>query len=65
MHQGAPNAELRTVEVVNFEEEPNFVVGGLPGELMHRVQELLERNRARVVLVEDLENALGEERLQR
>lgn len=52
-----------TVDVVNLEEEPDLVVGSLAGELVHRVQELLQRYGARVVLVEDLEDPLREERL--
>jgi hypothetical protein len=53
-----------TVQVVDFEQETDLVVGGLSGELVHRVQELLQRDRTRVVLVEDLEDSLGEEGLK-
>lgn len=53
-----------TVQIVDFEEEPDFVVSALTCELMHGLDELLQRDGSRVVLVEDLEDALREEGLQ-
>jgi hypothetical protein len=53
-----------TIEVVNLEEKPNFVVGALTRELVHGVNKLLQGDGARVVFVEDLKNPLREEGLR-
>lgn len=53
-----------TVQIVNFEQEFDFVLGRLAGELMHRVNEFLQCDRSRIVLVEDLENSFVEKWLQ-
>ena len=55
---------MLTVYVVDLEEELDLVVRRLYGELVHGVQELLEGDGPAVVLVEDLEHSLHEERLQ-
>ena len=55
---------MLTVYVVDLEEELDLVVRRLSGELVHGVQELLEGDGPAVVLVEDLEHSLHEERLQ-
>ena len=54
-----------TVNVVDFKEELDLVVGTLPGELVHRVDELLQADAAIVVLVEDVKDPLDEKRLKR
>ena len=53
-----------TVDVVDLEEELDLVVGALPGELVHRVDEFLQADAPVVVLVEDVKDALHEERLK-
>ncbi len=50
-----------TVDVVDFEEEFDFVVRRLSGELVHGVDELLQGDAPVVVLVEDVEHPLHEE----
>lgn len=50
-----------TIQVIHLEEEPYLVFGRLPREPVHRRDELLQRDGARVVLVEDLEHSLREE----
>ena len=54
-----------TVDVVDLEEELDLVVGTLAGELVHGVDELLQADAPVVVLVEDVKDALHEERLQK
>lgn len=51
------------VQIVDFEEKFDFVLGRLAGELVHGVDELLQGNGSGVVFVEDLEDSLVEERL--
>jgi len=58
-------AALLTVDVVDFEQELDLVVRALAGELVHGVDELLQADRAVVVLVEDVEHSLHEKGLQR
>lgn len=53
-----------TVYVVDLEEEPDLVVGRFSGELVHRVNEFLQRYRPGTVLVEDLEDSFREEWLK-
>jgi len=52
-----------TIYIVDFKQKANLVVGRLTRELVYRIDKLLQRNGTRVVLVEDLEDALREERL--
>lgn len=52
------------IKIVDLEEKFNFVFGGLTGELVHGVDELLKGNRSRIVFVKDLENSLVEEGLK-
>ena len=52
-----------TVNVVDLEEELDLVVGTLSGELVHGVDELLQADAPVVVLVENVKDALHEERL--
>lgn len=59
---GNPICKL-TIYVVDLEQKPDLVICRLSRELVYGINELLQRNRARVVLVEDLENALREEGL--
>ena len=56
---------MLTVYVVDLEEELDLVVRRLSGELVHGVDELLQRDAAVVILVEDVEHALHEERLKK
>ena len=56
---------LLTVDVVHFEEKLDFVVGRLAGELVHRVDELLQGNAAVVILVENVEDSFHEKRLKK
>lgn len=51
------------VQIVDFEEKFDFVLGRLAGELVHGVDELLQGNGSGVVFVEDLEDSFVEERL--
>lgn len=53
-----------TVQIVDFEEELDLVVRSFPRELVHGIDELFEGDGAAVVLVEDLENSVGEEGLK-
>ena len=53
-----------TVDVVDLEEELDLVVGTLPGELVHGVDEFLQADAPVVVLVEDVKDAFHEERLK-
>ena len=53
-----------TVDVVDLEEELDLVVGTLAGELVHGVDELLQADAPVVVLVENVKDALHEERLE-
>ncbi len=55
---------LLTVNVIDLEEELDLVIWTLPGELVHGVKELLERDGTVVVLVKDVEHSLNEEGLQ-
>ncbi len=57
------SSTVLTVDVVDLEEELDLVVRGLPRELVHGVDELLQADGPVVVLVEDVEHALNEERL--
>lgn len=52
---------LHTVNVVHFEQELDFVFGRLAGKLLDGVDEFGQRYRSRVVFVEDLKHAIGEE----
>ena len=54
-----------TVDVVDFEEEFDFVVGRLSCKLVHGVDELLQGDAPVVVLVEDVKHPLNEEWLKR
>lgn len=54
---------ILTVNVVDLEEELDLVVGALSGELVHGVDELLQADAPVVVLVENVKDALHEERL--
>ena len=56
---------LLTVQIVDLEEEDELLVGALPGELMHRLDELGHADGAVLVAVEDAEGALHEEGLQK
>ena len=56
---------ILTVNVVDLEEEFDFVVRTLPRELVHGIDELLQWDRPIVVLVEDVKNALHKEWLDR
>ena len=65
MPQGKEIIDELTVDVVDFEEEENFLAVGLVrGVLVHRVKELGQRDLVVAVLVEDLEHPLDEEGLQ-
>lgn len=52
------------IQIVDFEEKFDFVLGRLAGELVHGVDELLQRDGARVVFVEDLKDAFVEKWLK-
>jgi len=52
-----------TIYIVDFKQKADLVIGRLTRELVYRIDKLLQRNGTRVVLVEDLEYALREERL--
>lgn len=52
------------IQIVDFEEKFDFVLGRLARELVHGVDELLQRDGARVVFVEDLEDTFVEEWLE-
>jgi len=54
-----------TVDVVDFKEEFDFVVGRLARKLVHGVDELLQGDAPIVVLVEDVKHPLNEEWLKR
>ena len=56
--------DLLTVDVVDHEEELDLVVRRLSGELVHGVDELLQRDAAVVILVEDVKHPLDEEGLK-
>lgn len=53
-----------TVDVIDFEQKFDFVFGRLAGELMNGIDELLQRNRTGIVLVEYLEHAIRKKWLQ-
>jgi hypothetical protein len=53
-----------TIQIVHLEQKLDLVIRGLTSELVHRVDKFLQRNGTRVVLVEDLEHSLCEERLE-
>lgn len=53
-----------TVQIVDFEQEFYFVFRRLTRKLMHCVDELVQCDCPRVILVEDLEDSLVEERLK-
>ena len=53
-----------TVEIVDFEEENEFLVGGLSGELVHCIDELRHGNGSVAVPVEDSERSFHEEGLK-
>lgn len=53
------------INVVDLEQKLDLILGRLPRELVDGVDELLQGNRSRIVLVEYLEDALAEERLGR
>ena len=52
-----------TIQIVHLKQKPDLIIRGLAGELMHRVDKFLQRDGPRVVLIEDLEHSLREERL--
>jgi len=52
-----------TIQIVHLKQKPDLIFRGLAGELVHRVDKFLQRDGARIVLVEDLEYSLREERL--
>ena len=56
---------MLTVDVVDFEEELDFVLRSLSSKLVDSIDELLEGNWAAVIFVEDLEDSLHKEWLQR
>ena len=56
---------MLTVDVVDFEEELDLVLRSLPSKLVDGVDELLEGNWTAVIFVEDLEDSLHKEWLQR
>ena len=58
------STQCLTIQIVYFEEELDLIVGALPRELVHRIEELRQADGAAAVAVEDLEDALREERLQ-
>ncbi len=53
-----------TVQVVDLEQEYELLVGRLPGEVVHRVDELRHGDGAVAVAVKDAEGALDEEGLR-
>ena len=53
-----------SVGIVNLKQEGELLLIPLVGELVHRLEELLQRDGPGAVLVEDPEGALHEERLQ-
>jgi hypothetical protein len=54
-----------TIQIIDFKEEFNLIFRRLTRELMHGVNEFLECDCAGIVLVENLENSLGEEGLNK
>lgn len=54
-----------TIQIVNSEQEFDFIIRSLPAEAVHGRDELVMRNTAGIILVEDLEHALREERLRK
>lgn len=52
-----------TVNVVHLKQELDLILRRLARELVNRVDEFLQRNRSRIVLVEDREDAIAEEGL--
>lgn len=53
-----------TINIINFEEEPNLIVRRLSSKLMHSIQKFLKRYRARIILVKYLKDSFGEEWLK-
>ena len=54
-----------TIQIVHFEEENEFFVWSISGELVHGVDEFCHGNAAILVTVEDPEGSLHEERLEK
>lgn len=54
-----------TINVVNLEQEFYLVVRTFPCKLVHSIDELLKRYGSRIILVENLEHSVGEERLRK
>jgi hypothetical protein len=54
-----------TVQIVHLEQKPDLIIWRLAGELVHRVDEFLQRDGPRIVLIEDLEHTFREERLEK
>jgi hypothetical protein len=57
-------AAYLTIQIVHLEQKLDLIIRGLAGELVHRVDKFLQRDGARVVLIEDLEHSVREERLK-
>lgn len=57
-------AAYLTIQIVHLKQKPDLIIRGLACELVHRVDKFLQRDGARVVLIEDLEHSLREERLK-
>ena len=55
---------MLTVDVVDFEEELDLVLGSLSSKLVDGVDELLEGDGPAVIFVKNLEDSLHKERLQ-
>ena len=54
-----------TINVVDFEEEFDFVVWRLPGKLVHGVNKLLQADASVVIFVKDVKDSLHKEGLKK
>ena len=54
-----------TINVVDFEEEFDFVVWRLPGKLVHGVNKLLQADASVVIFVKDVKDSFHEKGLKK
>ena len=54
-----------TINVVDFEEEFDFVVWRLPGKLVHGVNKLLQADASVVIFVKDVKDSFHKEGLKK